>query len=320
MRALRRQKSRALVEKVTSLDQAIRQGVKSGGYMAFGGLGEIRTPMAAVYEIIRQGIGDLTIATKGSQHDWYLLLAAGLITRIDASYGFADEIRGLSAPARRAVESGRARVIAETTNAGFQWRFKAAAMGLPFFPARTALGTDTLHHSGSKVIEDPFTHRPIELLPACYPDVAIIHVHRADRFGNCQIDGNVMEDMELAHAAKHLIVTTERLIPESEVRRQPDRTVIPYFMVDALVEVPYGAHPGNMPLLYSFDEAQWRIWLDASLTDEGVAGYFATYVREVADFDSYLQRVGGLSRLRQLERIEAGLDPYPPVATRRAMA
>ncbi|RST60037.1 CoA transferase subunit A [Siminovitchia terrae] len=310
-------KTFAKKDKRTTLQEAVSRGVKEGDYIVFGGMGSVRNPIAAVHEIIRQKIGNLTIGTKGSQHDWQLLAAAGNITKAEVSYGFADEVRGLSLPTRRAVESGRLKVLSETTNAGFQWRFTAAMKGLSFYPTRSSLGTDTLHYSGSKTIIDPFTNEPVELLPACYPDVAIIHVHRVDKYGNCQIDGNIAEDIELAHAAKFVLITAEEIVHDEVFSNRPDLTKIPYFVVDAVVEVPYGSHPNQVPSLYSFDEDHWQIWLDASISEEGVEEYLEEYVHESKDQYEYLEKIGGVRVLRQLERIEKKLAPYPKVAKRR---
>ncbi len=318
MRAYRLEhKSFAKKDKVTTLQDAVSRGVKQGDYIVFGGMGSVRNPIAAVHEVIRQKIGDLTIGTKGSQHDWQLLAAAGNITKAEVSYGFADEVRGLARPARSAVESGRLKVLSETTNAGFQWRFTAAMKGLSFYPTRSSLGTDTLQYSGSKTIIDPFTNEQVELLPACYPDVAVIHVHRADRYGNCQIDGNVAEDIEIAHAAKFVLVTAEEIVHDEVIQNDPALTKIPYFVVDAVVETPYGSHPNQAPGLYSFDEDHWQVWLDASLTDENVEAYLEEYVYGSDDHYAYLEKIGGLRTLRQLEKIEKKLAPYPKVAKRR---
>lgn len=318
MRAYRlKHKSFAKKDKVTTLQEAVARGVKQGDYIVFGGMGSVRNPIAAVHEVIRQKTGDLTIGTKGSQHDWQLLAAAGNITKAEVSYGFADEVRGLARPARSAVESGRLKVLSETTNAGFQWRFTAAMKGLSFYPTRSSLGTDTLLYSGSKTIIDPFTNEQVELLPACYPDVAIIHVHRADRYGNCQIDGNIAEDVEIAHAAKFVLVTAEEIVHDEVIQNDPALTKIPYFVVDAVVETPYGSHPNQVSGLYSFDEDHWQEWLDASVTDEQVDAYLEKYVYGSEDHYEYLEKVGGLRTLRQLEKIEHKLVPYPKVAKRR---
>ncbi|MBU8880348.1 CoA transferase subunit A [Bacillus sp. FJAT-29790] len=313
----KRNKSMMKKDKTTTLTEAVARGVKNGNYIVFGGMGSVRNPISAVHEIIRQKIGNLTIGAKGSQHDWHLLAAAGNVTKAEVAYGFADEVRGLSRPARTAVETGRLRVLSEITNAGFQWRFTAAMKGLSFYPTRSSLGTDTLHYSGSKTIVDPFTNEPVELLPACYPDVAIIHVHRADRYGNCQIDGNVTEDIEIAHAAKFVLITAEEIVHDDVITNDPALTKIPYFVVDAVVEAPYGSHPNQVPGLYSFDEDHWQIWLDASVSDETVAEYLDTYVYGSEDHYHYLEKIGGLRTLYQLEKIEKKLAPYPKVAKRR---
>ncbi len=318
MRAYRQQhKSMVKKDKTTTIAEAVSRGVKEGDYVVFGGMGSVRNPLAAVHEVIRQKVGNLTIGTKGSQHDWQLLAASGNVTKAEVSYGFADEVRGLARPARAAVESGRLQVLSETTNAAFQWRFTAAMKGLSFYPTRSSLGTDTLQYSGSKTIVDPFTNEPVELLPACYPDVAIIHVHRADRYGNCQIDGNIAEDIEIAHAAKFVLITAEEIVHDEVIQNDPALTKIPYFVVDAVVETPYGSHPNQVPGLYSFDEDHWQIWLDASVTDKGVEDYLETYVHGSKDHFQYLEKIGGVRVVNQLKKIEKKLAPYPKVAKRR---
>jgi len=303
-------KSRGLEDKRTTLCEAIAQYVPDGAILACGGFGHIRVSMAAVYEIVRQRKRELTFCGKTAVHDSDILIAAGCVTRIEVAYGFGHELRGLSPASRRAAESGRCRVVAEISNAGYQWRFLAAAMGLPFIPARVMLGTDTLTHSSARVIEDPFSGKPISLLPACYPDVVLMHVHRCDRYGNAQIDGIVIEDFELARAARRLIVTTEEIVDEEVIRSQPERTLIPYYLVDAVIEVPHGAHPTLMPDRYYFDEQHIAEWLHLSKTAEGAAEYFDKYVYGVENFDKYLELIGGeeqMETLRQVEHLEAPL-------------
>jgi len=298
-------KSRVLEDKRMSLREAVRRFTRDGDYFAMGGFGHIRVSMAAIYEMIRQGRRGLAIAAKTAVHDVDVLIGGGVVDRVDCAYAFGHELRGLSPAGRRAAESGRVRVVGEISNAGFQWRFKAAAMGLPFFPTRVMLGTDTLRHSSAKVVEDPFTGKPICLLPACYPDFSFIHVHRCDRFGNAQIDGTVIEDRELSMAAKRLILTTERVVDEDEIRMAPDRTVIPHFLVDAVCEVPYGSHPGNMPYLYYSDEGHMAEWLSLSASEEGVKEYLEKYVFSVESFGEYIELIGGEEKMGYLRRLEA---------------
>jgi len=297
-------KPRSLEDKQMSLKEAVAKFVHDGDYIASGGFGHIRISMAAIYEIIRQEKRNLTMAGKTAVHDIDTLVASGCVNKVEAAYSFGHELRGLSPASRRAVESGRVKVAAEISNAGFQWRFMAAAMGLPFIPTRVMLGTDTFRYSSAKVVRDPFSGKPICLLPACYPDVAFIHVHRCDKYGNSQIDGILIEDFELARAARRLIITTEEIIDEEKVRNEPWRTVIPFCLVDAVVEVPYGSHPGNMPYLYYSDEEHMAEWLKLSQTDEGVKQYFEKYVYGVENFDEYLRLIGGAEKLNYLRRVE----------------
>ena len=297
-------KSRDMVDKTMSAEEAVSKFIKDGMYIASGGFGHVRVSMNIIYEIVKQDIKGLTMAGKTSVHDLDVLIAAGSVEKVEAGYSFGHELRGLSPASRRKVENGEVKVLTEWSNAALQWRFKAAAMGLPFLPARILMGTDTFKKSSAKIIKDPFTGKPLTLIPACFPDVAIIHVHRADIYGNAQIDGILVEDFELARAAKRVIITAEEIIPTDKIRDEPWRTVIPYFLVDAVVEQPYGSHPCNMPLLYYFDEEHIAEYLALTKTEEGTKEYFKKYVYGVNDFWEYLDLVGGIEKLEKLRKIE----------------
>ncbi|MGQ9568431.1 MAG: CoA transferase subunit A [Anaerolineae bacterium] len=301
---VRENKSRALVDKRMTVQEAVQRFVHDGDYVAIGGFGHIRIPMAVLYEVIRQGKRNLAIAGKTAVHDIDILIGGGCVSKVECAYAFGHELRGLSPAGRRAVESGRVRVVAEISNAGYQWRFLAAAMGLPFIPARNLAGTDTFERSSAKLVRDPWSGKPIVLLPAAYPDVALFHVPRCDRYGNAQIDGILVEDFELSRAARRVIISTEEVVDEEAIRANPRHTVIPYYVVDAVVEVPFGAHPTEMPYLYFFDEEHIREWLRLSTTDEGVQEYMERYVFGVRDFEEYLERVGGIRKMNLLRRIE----------------
>jgi 3-oxoacid CoA-transferase subunit A/glutaconate CoA-transferase subunit A len=301
---IRDHKSRELKDKRMSVGEAAARFVHDGDFIAFGGFGHIRTPMALVYELIRQERRELILAGKTAVHDVDLLVSAGCVNRIEVAYAFGHEIRGLSPAGRRAVETGRCRVVAEISNAGYQWRFLAGMMGLPFIPSRNLLGSDTLRKSSCKVVADPWSGKPICLIPAAFPDVAMFHVPRCDRFGNAQVDGIIIEDFELARAARRVILTTEEIVDESVIRSEPCRTVIPFYAVDAVCEVPFGAHPTLMPYLYFFDEEHIAEWLERSRTPEGAEQYLEQYVFGVESFEGYLELVGGEEKLRHLKRVE----------------
>ncbi len=297
-------KSRELRDKRMTVREAVEQFVHDGDYIATGGFGHVRVPMALIYEIVRQGKRDLAMAGKTAVHDIDILIGAGCVTRVEVAYAFGHELRGLSPAGRRAVESGQCRVVAEISNGGYQWRFLAGMMGIPFIPSRNMLGTDTFARSACKIARDPWSGKPICLIPAAYPDVAMFHVPRCDRYGNAQIDGIIVEDFELARAARRVLVTAEEIVDEELVRAEPWRTVIPFYLVDAVCEVPYGAHPTQMPYLYFFDEEHIGRWLRLSRTPEGTGEYFREFVFETRDFSEYLERVGGVRKLTSLRRIE----------------
>jgi glutaconate CoA-transferase subunit A len=302
-------KSRALTDKLTTVPEAVARLVHDGDYLAIGGFGGARLPTAVCHEIVRQGKQNLRFAGHTSTHDLQILCAGNLtgrgklLAKVDVAYVVGLEARGLSPHARRVLESGEVECV-EWTNYTLAVRFKAAAMGLPFLPARSMLGTDTFRHSAAKVIECPFTGEKLLALPALYPDVSAIHVHEADRYGNCRIRGTTVADLELAPASKRLIITCERLIPNDEVRRDPTQTVIPFYCVDAVCEVPYGSYPGNMPYEYFSDEEHLRRWLTVEKDLDALQRFLNEYIFGVKDFTEYLQRCGGLPRLQELRQQE----------------
>lgn len=306
-RAFLRAKQRRMEPKVIPVAEAVRRLVHPGDYLGVGGFGTNRIPTAVLHEILRQGIKGLGLAGHTATHDFQILAAGAAIDRVDVAYVVGLEARGLSRSARRLFEQGKLRVT-EWTNAALAWRYQAAAMGVPFLPARIMLGTDTMAYSAAKEIECPYTGIKLLALPALTPDLAIIHVHRADVFGNCQIDGISVSDGDLARAAKHVLITCERLVPGEEIRRDPTRTIIPYFLVDAVCEVPFGSYPGNMPYEYFSDEDHLRAWLRAEEDPEELEAFLQRYVLGTTCFAEYLQLCGGLERLRQLRQQELMID------------
>ena len=308
---------RALVDKRTTVADAVARHVNDGDYLAIGGFGVNRIPTAIVHEILRQKKQNLSFAGHTSTHDFQLLCAGNLtdrgqtLARVDIAYVVGLEARGLSPHARRVLESGTVEVC-EWTNYALAVRLQAAAMGVPFLPSRTMLGTDTLARSAAKVIECPFTGRPLVALPALYPDVAAIHVHEADIYGNCRIRGTTVADLELARAAKRLIITCERLIAHDEIRRDPHLTAIPFFCVEAVCEVPYGSYPGNMPGEYFSDEAHLRTWLTVEKDMDSLRQFLDEHIFNMPDFDAYLLKCGGLPRLRELRAQEFLLSTNKP--------
>jgi acyl CoA:acetate/3-ketoacid CoA transferase alpha subunit len=254
--------------------------------------------MSLVSEIVRQGIKDLRVAGQGVL-ELDLLLAASLIKELDFTY-IGLELYGVSNCLRREVESGRIENIVEWSNAAITWRFKATSIGVPFIPTRSMLGTDTFEYSAALVVEDPFTGDPICLLPALILDVGLIHVHRADKYGNAQIDGISGFSAELARASKRLLISTEEIIDTEEIRQAPDRTIIPYYLVDAVIEAPFGSHPGEMCYQYRRDEPQIRDWVEAAKEPQTTQAYLDKYIYGVKNHQEYLALFGA-ERLASLK-------------------
>jgi glutaconate CoA-transferase subunit A len=302
-------KPRALTDKVMSVAEAVRRFVHDGDYFASGGFGCARIPSAVLHEILRQGQQRLRFAGHTATHDFQVLCAGNGLGRgqtlaaVDIAYVVGLEARGLSPHARRVLEAGEI-ACTEWTNYTLALRFKAAAMGVPFLPVRSMLGTDTFRHSAARVVACPFTGEKVALVPALYPDVTAIHVHEADCYGNCRIRGTTVADLDLARAARRLIITCERLIPGDDIRQDPSRTVIPFFCVDAVCEVPFGSYPGNMPAEYFSDEEHLRAWLAAEKDLATYRAFLEAHVFGVRDFSEYVQRCGGLPRVQALRRQE----------------
>jgi len=235
------------------------------------------------------------------------MLDAGCVKNIDCGYITGMEVFGIPYATRKRAErmiaSGEMG-ISEYDNASMAWRHKAAAMGIPFLPIRNMMGADGFKHSAAKKIRCPFTGEELILVPAIYADVCIIHVHRCDIYGNAQIEGALNEDLGKSKSAKRLIITTEKIIDTEEIRLAPDRTLIPCFYVDAVAEVPFGAHPNNMPGMYYVDIEHMKEYVAAARDQSSLEEYYDKYIFGVKDFGGYLEKVGGNERLRYLEDLE----------------
>ena len=295
-----RQKPKTLIDKRMTEAQAVSRFIKDGDYIGTELYGTVRCPMSLVNEIVRQGITDLRVAGQGVL-EVDMLLAASLVRELDLTY-IGLEVYGVSNCLRREVENGRVKNCVEWSNAGITWRFKATAIGVPFIPVRSMLGTDTLEYSAAKVVECPFTGNPVCLVPALILDVGLIHVHRADKYGNAQIDGISGFSAELARSSKRLLISAEEIVDSEEIRQQPDRTIIPYYLVDAVVEAPFGSHPGEMCYNYKRDEPQIREWVEASKNPHTTESYLDRYIYSVRDHEEYMDLIG----LEHLDTLKLG--------------
>jgi len=292
---MRDNKTRALVDKVMDEHEAVHKFVHDGDYLSYDLSSMVRGPMSLEREIIRQGIKDLWLSAKFTLLETTILIAGGACNKIDV--GFIGLGRTLS----DAVVNKEVEVI-EWSNGTLALRHKAGAQGVPFLPTRALLGTDTLKRSGAKVVIDPFTEKRVCLVPAVNPDVAIIHVNQCDKYGNARIFGPSVSPLETAQASKRVILSTEEIISNEDIRKHPGQTTIPYFLVNAVVEAPYGSHPGTTPGLYQCDQDNLAEFFSARNKEE-MDAYLQKYVYGVKSHQEYLELIGK-EKLEQLAKDE----------------
>jgi acyl CoA:acetate/3-ketoacid CoA transferase alpha subunit len=291
---VREHKRREMVEKVMAEREAIARHVANGDYIAYDFSSLTRGPQGLVREIIRQRRRDLWVCAEFTLHESALLVGGGCASRIDVGFlGYGNYIG-------RAVSQGRVRVY-EWTNGSLAARMLAGARGIPFLPLRNLLGTDTLRYSGAKVVRDPFTGDPVCLVPALNPDVFMVHVHQADVYGNARIFGTNLFALEAAMAAKTVIVSAEEIVDPLEFRKDPARTTIPYFLVDAVVHLPFGAYPGGVQARYELD-LEHIDTVNAIQTEDQMQAYLSEHVWGVQDHAEFLDRKVGWPKLRNLVR------------------
>ena len=293
LRRRTQERDRSLREKVISLEEAAAL-VPDGALVGIGGSTLSRTPMAMVWALIRAGRRDLHCARGITSSEGELLLASGASQHILTSWFSLGIVWGVSRIMRLYTESNRAR-FEEWSHLAVGLRFRAGAMGVPFLPMRSMMGSDVIAQlPDTRVIDCPFTGEKLVLVPALNPDVALIHVQRCDAFGNAQIDGLSFMDLDLAMAANRVILTTERIVSNDQIRRRPDRTKIPFFAVDAVVEVPFGSAPHECyglyePLFSHFDGYAAQLKQDP---EAGMRDYLDRYFYGPKSWTDYLDLMG----------------------------
>ena len=286
-------RDRGLRDKVMSLQDAARL-VKDGEHVGIGGCHTSRTPFAMIWTLIRARKKDLVISRSITSTEGDLLLASGITRHVITSWFTQGIVWGVSKVMRHYTESKLAQ-FEEWSHMSIGLRYRAGAMGLPFMPTRSMLGSDVIKRLGDRVrtMTCPFTGEELVLLPALNPDVVLIHVQRCDPYGNAQIDGLQFMDIDMAMAANRVILTTECIVSNDQIRRTPDRTRIPFFAVEAVVEVPMGSAPHECYGLYEpffphLDEYAAR----TKDPVEGARQYLEDYYYEPKSWTDYLAKLG----------------------------
>jgi glutaconate CoA-transferase subunit A len=280
--------------KVVSLEEAVSL-IPDGASVAIGGHTMRRHPMALVRAIARARRTGLHLLGWNNGIDMDLLIGAGCADTVETSYVALSGF-GLARNFRRAAEAGRLRVYEHSETTGIDM-FRAGAIGIGFFPSRTPLGSSLMDHNPNLVrMEDPFTGEPYAAVRAARPDVAIIHAHTADPFGNVQVDRQLWNDNSLdpliARSADRVIVSVEQIVSPEAIRAAPEQTILPRDTVTAVVELPYGAHPCCCDARYDYDLAHVAEYYEASATPEGFRAWLAAWVDGLDSHDAYLEKLG----------------------------
>jgi glutaconate CoA-transferase subunit A len=277
------------MNKLISLSEAIAAYVHDGDMIYAAGFTHL-IPFASGHEIIRQGRKDLALARATPDLIYDQIVAAGCARKVIFSYMGNPGVGSLRF-VRSEIEAGRLE-WEEYSHFGMISRLQAGATGLPFMPMNPT-GAEDLERANTNYqrVTDPYSGNEVIVVPALLPDVAIVHVQRADAQGNAHIWGIIGEQKEAAFAAKKVILSAEEIVDESVIRSDPNRTLIPGFIVDAVCHVPYASHPSYTQGYYDRDNAFYLAWDDISKSRQGVQEYLDEWVYGVKDRADYWEKL-----------------------------
>lgn len=293
------------------MSQAVSRYVADGSTVAIEGFTAFIC-YAAAHEIIRQHKQDLTLCRLTPDLIYDQMIAAGVAKKLIFSYLGNPGVGSLHC-IRRAVEKSIPRPLAieEYSHFGMVGRYLAAASNLPFFPLRSYAGSDMPQANPDiKFVESPYGDGPIAVVPPLHPDVAFLHAQRADEQGNTHLWGLLGVQKEVAFAAKKVVVVVEEIVPEEVIARDPNRTLIPGLVVEAVVHQPYGAHPSYVQGYYDRDNEFYLEWDELSRDQAKTEAWLQEWVYGVADWQGYLAKLGQerLAKLAPGELMAEGVN------------
>lgn len=292
-----------MASKLMDMEGAITDYVHDGDTLAIEGFTSCIC-FAAAHEIMRQGRQDLTLCRMTPDLVYDQMVAAGCARRLVFSYLGNPGVGSLYC-IRRAVEDGTPRAIEleEYSHFGMVGRYTAGAYHLPFFPLRSYKGSDLAEVNPSiQYVQSPYGDESIAVVPPLNPDVAIIHAARADAKGNTQLWGLLGVQKETAFAADRVVVVAEEVVDGDVIRSDPNRTIIPDLVVDAVVHEPYGAHPSYVQGYYDRDNEFYLRWSEISRDHASTADWLEEWVYGVASRAEYVEKLDAETR----ERLKPG--------------
>ncbi len=281
-------------DKLKDLGQAVAELVRPGMSIALGLGLEGFVPFAAVHEIIRQGAGPFTLIGPISNIPFDQIIGAGLAERVIAAW-VGNVSTGIGYCYRRAVEQGRPRPIEVINHSNFSvcLALEAGARGLPMAVSHSPLGSDIVKDNPHfQLITCPFSGRRLLAVKALKPDLAIIHVQKADRQGNAMCWGATGISRLAAYAADKVLITCEEIVPSEVIHSDPDRTLVPGFVVEAVCEVPWGAHPAPVQGYYGLDHAMFVDYARSTREEAGARQWLEEWVYGVGSREEYLAKLG----------------------------
>jgi glutaconate CoA-transferase subunit A len=304
-------KSREKVDKRMTLKEAVARFVSDGDVVADSGFSYVRTPLQAQFEIWRQGKKDLQYIGSPNTLSSFAMFA-GSCKYAHNSYVGA-EMRGTDRAFSRTIQEGRGHILSEWGHGSMGQGFKAAQYGEPYIASRQLLGSEMLKYNPYvKETRDPWNNDPVVLIPALHPDVVFIHCQQADMYGNAKIFGPAVNDIAEAFASRKVVITCEEIVPELAIRFDNSNVCIPFMVVDAVVELPYGCLPGCCPGYYYWAREWWE-WLMriATRDDAAMKDFMKVWVYDCEDqyalYDKLSATLGGaryMDNLRRLQKAE----------------
>lgn len=281
-------------DKVTTLSEAVQTLVRNGDRVALGLCLESLIPFAAGHELIRQNKVNLTLIGPISDILFDQLVGAGCVKEIIAAW-VGNVGAGMGYNFRRAMEQHIPHVVMMQNHSNFTitLALKAAALGIPFLPTRTGAGGDIVKDEAVfRPITCPFTGEQLTAVKAVVPDVTILHVQRADAFGNAHVWGNLGVAVEAAYAADRVILTCEEVVSREVIAADPNRTLIPGILVDAVISAPFGAHPSPVQGFWRRDDDFFLRYHERSRKREAFLAWLKEWIADVPNPQHYREKLG----------------------------
>ncbi len=298
------QKSHSKRDKRMSLKEAVAEFVADGDVWCDTGFSYVRNPLQAFFEIIRQGKKNLQSIGSPNCNQSYGIIH-GTTPYSHMSYTGA-EMRGYDRNYSRQMKAGKVKILSDWSHGSMALGFKAAQLGLPGVFSKQLLGSDMLKYNPYvRTMQNPMAKDPdpVVFIPSLYPDVVIIHVHAADKYGNARFYGPSVNDIALAAISRKVVITAEEIVPSLDIRYNNKGVTIPYMFVNAVVELPFGAVPGQMPGCYYWARQWWeKLMRFAALSDENQQRFHEEWILGIKDQFEFVEKLGGAKWIAEARR------------------